>query len=426
MESILILGRQPELGIAEAESLFGAGSVSPIFAGAPQTGHTNQSSQTKNNIPHAALLHIAAQDVRFEGLGGSLKLGTIIGHLDSNNWGEIEKSLAKIILKLVMDMPEGKVRLGLSVYGLPVRLDRLNATGLSLKKAVKAAGHSVRVVPNKESNLNTAQVLHNQLNGPTGLELLLIASGSKVLIARSVAVQDIEAYTKRDRGRPMRDAKVGMLPPKLAQIMLNLGMGSKIDSSTNTNTYSSADTNTSARRLLDPFCGTGVVLQEAALMGHSVYGTDLEERMIRYSRDNLNWLQESHNINFDWFLEVADATSHLWQKPFDVVVCETYLGRPLASVPDSGTLEKTVRYCNELHRKFLNNLAGQLPIGTRLCLAVPAWQLRPGVFKHLPVLDQIAQLGYNRLSFVHTGTRDLIYARPDQVVARELVILEKH
>jgi hypothetical protein len=38
-------------------------------------------------------------------------------------------------------------------------------------------------------------------------------------------VQDIDAYAERDFERPMRDAFVGMLPPKLAQIMLNLAVG---------------------------------------------------------------------------------------------------------------------------------------------------------------------------------------------------------
>jgi tRNA (guanine10-N2)-dimethyltransferase len=40
-------------------------------------------------------------------------------------------------------------------------------------------------------------------------------------------------------------------------------------------------------RLLDPFCGTGAVVMEAALSGCSAVGTDISERMIEGARTNL-------------------------------------------------------------------------------------------------------------------------------------------
>src|SRR6185503_10002944 len=100
------------------------------------------------------------------------------------------------------------------------------------------------------------------------------------LLAQTLFVQDIEAYGARDQARPARDARVGMLPPKLAQIMLNLSAGPL-----------RASAEELARlRVLDPFCGTGVILQEALLMGYSVLGTDIDERMVDYSRRNIKWL----------------------------------------------------------------------------------------------------------------------------------------
>ncbi|PLS81132.1 hypothetical protein CYG49_02740, partial [Candidatus Saccharibacteria bacterium] len=67
---------------------------------------------------------------------------------------------------------------------------------------VKGAGRSVRVVPNTEPALNSAQVLHNKLTSELGLELLFINAGDRTIIARTAHVQDIESYAKRDRGRP--------------------------------------------------------------------------------------------------------------------------------------------------------------------------------------------------------------------------------
>jgi hypothetical protein len=43
-----------------------------------------------------------------------------------------------------------------------------------------------------------------------------------------MALQDFESYSKRDYGRPARDPRTGSLPPKLAQILINLAEPNKI------------------------------------------------------------------------------------------------------------------------------------------------------------------------------------------------------
>ena len=80
---------------------------------------------------------------------------------------------------------------------------------------------------------------------------------------------------------------------------------------------------------------------------------------------------------------------------------------------------------NAIASGFLLNIAPQIPTGTKLCLALPAWSLGNGTFKHLKMLDQLTDMGYNRLEFVHCKDHQLIYHRPDQIVARELTVLER-
>src|SRR6202012_2915276 len=135
------------------------------------------------------------------------------------------------------------------------------------------------LIPNQSAALNSAQVLHNHLTGPTGFELVLIRQGNQTIFAQTTDEQDIESYTIRDRGRPRRDARVGMLPPKLAQIIINLaGRHLPLDTTIDyTLPYNQHPVQT---RLLDPFGGTGVLLQEAMLLGYAVQGTDIEQRMI--------------------------------------------------------------------------------------------------------------------------------------------------
>jgi len=386
-QTIAILGRQPALGRAELESLFGADNVKPID-------------------DTAMLIDQSPDTIHFARLGGTVKLCKLLTYLPYTDWGQIENYLAETLPKHLQYISEGKIRLGLSVYGLPVSIRRLNATGLELKKIIKKAGRSVRVVPNNMPELNTAQVIHNQLTGATGLELVLIKHGKETVLAQTVAIQDIAAYTARDQARPKRDTRVGMLPPKLAQIIINLAAGQKEPKGL----------------LLDPFCGTGVILQEALLMGYEAHGTDLEPRMVEYTQTNLEWLKQTHSVAKSFTVDMGDATNYEWQQPIDLIACETYLGRPFAISPKPEVLNEVIRDVDTIIKKFLKNVAKQTNPGFRMCIATPAWKLQKG-FRHLPVLDHLTDLGYTRLSFVHVRNDQLIYHRPEQIVGRELVTL---
>lgn len=410
IQSVCILGRQPALGLAELESLYGADAVSRI-------------------APHVAGLTLACQDISFARLGGSTRLASVVTELPGTNWKLIEKELAKLARSYTPDT-DGKITLGLSALGFDITPAKLTATGLTLKKILRSSGRSIRLVPNPELELNTAQVFHNRLTQPNGIELLCIATtDNRTVLARTVAVQDIDSYTLRDRGRPKRDARVGMLPPKLAQIIINLATGPN-DGVQFT--------------LLDPFCGTGVLLQEAMLMGYEVHGTDIEPRMIDYTRQNIDWLTSKFEIPPSE-LEAGDATTYSWKPAPQFVACETYLGRPFTAQPDRQTLEQNVADVNTIITKFLRNIHGQLPAGTRLCIAVPAWNLESRIsnteshhepptkfkipnskfqFRHLPLIDQLSNLGYNRVRFEHVRDDELLYYREDQIVARELLVLQ--
>jgi tRNA G10 N-methylase Trm11 len=400
-KSLLFLGRQPALGLAELESLYGADTISLI-----------NETVAGSKLP--------AKDIDFSRLGGSIKLASVIGEIESTDWRRIEKVLLQQVPITATLLEEGKIQFGLSIYGLKVGLKDIEATALRLKKAIRAkTNQSVRVTPNKESALSSAQVLHNHLTGPRGLEIVLVKSGNKTILGRTVAEQDIEAYAKRDQNRPKRDARVGMLPPKLAQIIVNLAVG---------NPKIIEDKTTHTPIVLDPFCGTGVILQEALLMEYHVIGTDIESRMIEYTQKNIEWLYKERDISgFLRYLAVGDATQHQWLEAHvtDAVACEGYLGQPFNTFPSEEKLREVMNTCNQIMKGFLKNIAGQIQSGTRLCVALPAWHRPNGTFEHLKLLDSLEELGYNRVVLKHVRNEELLYYRPDQVVARELLILTK-
>lgn len=387
MRQIVILGRLPAIGTAELEAVFGTKNIQPIKPGFVYVDDLNLLDQAPT-------------------LGGVIKVAEVITEINSPDWQKVINFISKSLPSLISNLPEGKLNLGISAYGFDILPARINASALSFKKVIKNSGKSVRIVPNKQPDLNAAQILYNKLISENGIELVIIKDNSKTIVGKTVYVQDIDAYAARDQMRPARDARVGMLPPKLAQTIINL---SGFDGQ---------------QTLLDPFCGTGVILQEALLMGTKVIGTDLEPRMIEYSQKNLTWLKNGQ-FKDDFILKVADATSANWSSyNFSTIACETYLGRPLSSTPDPQTLQKIVQDCDTIHKKFLQNVTRQTKTGFRMCIAVPAWKLKNG-FRHLRTLDHLEELGYNRMSFEFADNKDLIYHREGQQVARELVVLER-
>jgi len=408
---LCILGRQPALGLAELESLFGANAVKPVGE-------------------QAALLDMPHKDVPFARLGGTIKFCKVLTELETTHWGEIQKFLEATVPEHVARLPAGKMRIGLSVYGLSVSPKQITGTGLALKKVIRAHDRSARIVPNNEAALNSAQVLHNQLTGPLGWELIFVRDNSKTIVAQSIAVQDITAYAARDQARPKRDARVGMLPPKLAQIIINLAVNASFVAShlspvCGQETGDKKQETTKSPVLLDPFCGTGVILQEALLMGYGIYGSDIEPRMVEYSRDNLDWLSSKYTrAAYFADTEVGDATNHTWSKKFDTVASEVYLGQPFSVPPTADKLAENVQTANIITKKFLQNLATQTKPGFRACIATPAWKTSSG-FKQLPAIDRLTDMGYNRVSFVHANDSELIYHRQGQIVGRELVVLTR-
>jgi len=390
---IAILGRQPAISIAELEQVYGDVSWFSDSSALVQT-----------------------DSIDIQRLGGTQKAGFVVLQVPGRDW---RAASAKIVqhYATAWAKKDGKITLGISAYGFSEGPRDIQKTGLVLKSKLKPNGTSLRLIPNQEAILSTATSHHNKLGlSDNKVELIVVKGSSGIVIAESTGAQNITALAARDQGRPKRDAFVGMLPPKLAQIMINLAGPLTV----------SPDSPLAQPRILDPFCGTGVILQEAGLMRYAVYGTDLVEKMIRFTRDNLNWLQDKERLNINWFLHEGDAMNTRWEAPIDAVVAEGYLGQPFSAPPSNSKLTEVRGNTNHILSSFLINLAGQIKSGTPVVLAVPAWKDTEGHFTHLPLVTKVEDLGYSYVEMRNVRPDQLLYFRPDQVVAREILVLVKN
>src|ERR1051326_6018196 len=230
-------------------------------------------------------------------LGGVIKILEVVDVVkkreqDSLNFALKHYFKPSVIKKQFFKDYKGKTQFGVSIYlldlslakppGGPINRDKPSFSpfgepkriGMMVKKVVTDAGISTRLVLPEFNSLALASVVVTKnLLLQKGAEICLLAAKDKVYTAKTLAVQDFEDYGRRDYQRPVRDEKQGMIPPKVAQVMLNLA-GCKIGNT-----------------ILDPFCGIGTILQEGILLGYKMYGSDINKTAIKGSEQNLEWFR---------------------------------------------------------------------------------------------------------------------------------------
>ncbi len=361
-------------------------------------------------------------------LGGMVKIGRIVGELPRYNaQGAIEMMIG--LAKESAEKSEGKITFGISVYELgnksmaaQIARDR-QRIGLELKKRLKEGSRSVRFVDSKENDLSAVIVTENGLI-ESGGEYCLIAAMDRVYLGVTEAVQDYKEWSRRDYGRPASDPTSGMLPPKLARIMVNLS------------SFSTAPNPALKRRggslsLLDPFCGSGTVLMEAGLLGFDrLIGNDIEAKAVAHTKKNMAWLGlEAEIVQGD----ASDLAARI-NGPVNAVVSEPFLGPPRKKKPSVNEVGLLLGKLVPLYTRAFTSAYKLLLPGGRCVVALPVFEaVDQRMF--VPIKLILKEIGYTTvhplpesapISFKErTPNGGLLYRRPDQFVAREIVILEK-
>lgn len=303
----------------------------------------------------------------------------------------------------------------------------LRRMSFNLKKQLRASAYSVRVVlPDVGAlELSSASVYHHRLHSK-GLEICLLLDNDRVLIGKTASIQDVDFYSARDYGRPKRDMKVGMIPVKLAQMMLNI-----------------AGVNNDGV-VLDPFCGFGTIVQEGLLMGYSMYGSDFSPRMVSSTRKNLGWLCEKYPMESCDQHEViessADAVSSVISGiQFDAVVTEGTLGPLFDRHPSKKQIQNVWNDLQKLYVSVFRGLRRLLKDNGVIVLSFPTYgctRVRDSSesCELVPFIDELLKSGYSVKKTIPDRYRDvlyvtergtLLYYRKDQIVGREIVVFEK-
>lgn len=341
-------------------------------------------------------------------LGGTVKIVKIWEHFSFEDCraDKLEERIRPHLEEIFTDH-KGKINFAVSTLSFNNPRDINIKQILNFSKLIlKSLGLNSRFVNKnfentKPSTIFAAHVLEK------GIDLNIIKGNDKVFLGESVSIQNIDNYSKRDYDKPWRDARIGMLPPKVAQIMINLA-------------------GPNSKAIYDPFCGTGTTLTEGSLMGKDVVGSDIDQRMIDYSEGNLKWTEQEFKTTNNHRVFTKDArflTKEDLPERVDAVITEGYLSEPVSRLPAPEIRQKVFRELSNLHLNWLTAVHRITPKNCKVVMCVAGFRKNNDTYRpeyeFLPRFNDLAQ---------ETGFRvvaSYIYDRPDQIIVREIKVLEK-
>lgn len=351
-------------------------------------------------------------------LAGVIKAGVIVDNLSVWN----QEFLVQILIGLLSSNPEARPIFGISVYDggdkalakkIAMERDRI---GIAVKRGLKELGIASRYASSKDAGLSSAFVTTNNLVDD-GADFCVMAMPDGIAVGMTQAVQDFKAWGDRDYGRPVRDTGSGMLPPKLARILVNL-------SGVQANGI-----------LLDPFCGSGTVLMEAALLGiKHIIGTDLSPKAVADSKKNLDWMKAwTSQTKFELKACSAEELSTSIDAQVDAVAGETYLGPPQSGRETPVRIQQII---DDLMTRYATMFVGVHKVmkpGAKAVIAFPAVKIHGG-HVYLPLKALLEKIGFEiqkpipdeiGLKGGITPNGGLLYERENQKVARDIIVMRR-
>jgi len=391
MQYFFILGRIPELSIVELLKF-------ALF-------HEGKSFKVKEASEKFIILETEQKiDLSFwqKQLGGIVKCGEIIKEIKEFK----EEEVKEILLRESGPTKVGsKIFFGLSFYFLTkkVSFDEIKNYSLSLKKIFREEGISASfILPKEKPFLSTAAIIKSKLL-EKGKELVFLIEKDKILIGQTLSIQSIEEEAALDFLRPHHEIEKGLIPPKLAKILINLASVRKEEV------------------ILDPFCGSGTILGQAFLMGYQhLLGSDQSQKAISQTKENLAWLKEKFGRVAEIKIfqsDVKEISRKLPPHSISAIITEPFLG-PLQV---QNQPQRIIENLSDLYIQAFESFKKILKPGGRVVIIFPIFFIG-GKKINLPILEKISSLGWKQEKLSSVSRGSLIYSRPGQKVLREIFV----
>lgn len=388
------LGREYKLSLAEIYTVFWT----------VETLYIDDKVLIIDGVPLTSILKKAPK------LWGTIKVFEIEAEFDSS---VRISELGDAIKNFLLSKREWKLTYGVNFFwktGIDQKKFLMN-----LKQSFKAEWVNSRFLNQNFKNLISAQILWEKLTEKQ-TDINVVFSWEKTWFGKTIWIQDINAYGKRDFWKT-RDMDIGMLPPKLAQIMINISGNSRDEN----------------RHIYDPFVWLGTVLIESLVMGNTqVFGSDYNQDMVESTKKNITFIQDIFPVSVEKsevvFLDARDIqnSSILKNNRIDAIVTEGYLGELFTqrTISRDWILEERKKL-EQLYENFFAGLK-KIKFQWTIVISFPFWELRgtyiyfDEIYKIIEKYCKTEHLLPYWIEFKHTKFGSLLYKRTSQLVGREI------
>ena len=307
-----------------------------------------------------------------------------------------------------------KINYWVNIYKKNIPLKKIL---LNTKKLLKETNISSRFVNKDFKNINTATIIWEKLVSKK-TDLNFFINDENIYFWNTIWVQNIDEYSKRDFSKS-RDMNIWMLPPKLAQIMINLWI--KRDKIKDDNIC-----------IYDPFAWLWTVLIEALYIWiKNIYWSDLNPRMVEITNKNLDSFKKDFNFQKDIFLQNAKYISEVEiLSNIDLIVSEWYLWEVMTKNNISiERIQKQKDKLLDLYEWFFSWLSRKW-FKWNIVISFPFWENKWKYFYFEEIYDKINKYSYiqkllpDYIDIKETKSGSLLYKRPNQLVGREIFSLK--
>ncbi len=267
-------------------------------------------------------------------------------------------------------------------------------------------------------------IAKNSLLTPPNAEILAAFTEKNLYLARTMVVYDSVLQQYRDESRPYISSEIST-SPKICRTLLNLAGARPGDT------------------ILDPFCGTGTLLIEAAMLGMKCIGVDIDGNQVQGTKANLAWYGRDigEQVNFEVIRGDARNVTDFIHKQVDAVAFEPSLGPVSKKRPTAKEAEETIDELTVLYREALTQIAQVLRPDGRVAMTIPVIVTRAGpvtmdiremtrgtglgIYRMLPA-DMIKSISDSDERLQISPNRQVLPERKiGQIVQRQLIALEK-
>lgn len=285
---------------------------------------------------------------------------------------------------------------------------------LKSKKYFAKSWLSTRFVNQDFQNIKSYLVTKEKLI-ETKTDFNIFFTPLDTFVWNTIFVQDIDSYAKRDFWKT-RDMQIGMLPPKLAQMMINIWEGQII---------------------YDPFCWLWTILLEWIISwSKEIYGSDISDDMVKTTKKNIDYIKDEFNnelkVSEVIKLDARDIANSpiLKNNKISAIVSEWYLWEIFWKISiDIEKVKKQRQSLSEIYNSFFSWLK-KVWFTWNIVISFPFWEIKwkynyfEEIYEILNKYCITQDLLPKWISFTPSKSWSLLYKRPDQTVWREIFKLK--